>query len=212
MKPTIYLIGVGYYTEVIIELARDCGYQVAGLYHYNEDRVGEIVLGVKIIDTTKALFSGNIKGKKFGVSVGENNTRESISKTIRSLGGETPNLIHPKAVLSPSVEIGVGCFIHAMAILHTATKIGDDCIVSSGSMLGHHASLGNVCFMAPFSLVGAYSTIGERVLFGLNSLILPNKLTLGNDCIVGAKANVTKSFDAKTTLIGSPAKPLKSKK
>ncbi|HAB26481.1 MAG TPA: acetyltransferase, partial [Xanthomarina gelatinilytica] len=35
MKKDIYLIGVGNYTEVIIELAQDCGFNIKGLYHYN---------------------------------------------------------------------------------------------------------------------------------------------------------------------------------
>lgn len=37
----IYLLGVGHATPLFIELAAACGYHVAGLYHYNEERTGE---------------------------------------------------------------------------------------------------------------------------------------------------------------------------
>lgn len=209
MKPNIYLIGVGYYTEVIIELAQDCGFEVKGLYHYNEERVGDIVLGVEVIGSTNALFLQDIKNKNFGVTMGDNLLRENLANKIRGLGGLTPNLIHPTVILSPSIKIGVGCFLHANALLLTKSEIGNDCNISPNSMVSHHAMLGNACFLAPFSVVGAYSVIGNRVLFGINSIILPTKLVLGDDCVVGAKANVTKSFVAKTTLVGNPAKPLK---
>lgn len=211
MKPSIYLIGVGNYTEVIIELAQDCGYDVKGLYHYSEDRVGEIVLGVKIIGTTEELLKQDIIGINFGITLGDNNRRQSIAKRIRKLGGKTPNLIHPKADLNTSAIIGEGNFIHLNAYLWTKTKIGNDCVISPSAIIAHHAKLGNACSVAPFSVIGAYSNIGNRVLFGINSVILSKKLTLGNDCIVGAKANVTKSYKSNTTLVGNPAKPLPNK-
>ena len=43
----IYALGIGHNTPVSIDLAESCGYKIAGLYHYNDTRTGEIatVLG-----------------------------------------------------------------------------------------------------------------------------------------------------------------------
>ena len=49
MDNKIFILGVGHNTPVFINLAYDCGYDVVGLYHYNDERTGEIDHGVKII-------------------------------------------------------------------------------------------------------------------------------------------------------------------
>ncbi|AUC75606.1 DapH/DapD/GlmU-related protein [Olleya sp. Bg11-27] len=208
----IYLIGVGNYTEVIIELARDCGFTVKGLYHYNSDRIGEELLGVKIIDSTDNLYNSNLNGRQFAVTIGENKLRSDIGSKIRSFGGETPNLTHPSAFIYDSATLGQGCFIHLNAVIWTRATLGDDCIISPNGMIAHHASIGDGCSVAPFSVVGAYCKIGKRVLFGINSIILSKSLTLGDDCIVGAKANVTKSYPEKCVLVGNPARKIKDLK
>lgn len=208
MKPIIYLLGVGNYTEVIIELAQECGYIVKGLYHYNNERIGESVLGVPIIGCTEQLFKEEIKKINFAVTIGENKLRSQLAQKLRELGGVTPNLIHPKAFVSPSANIGDGCFIHLNAIIWTKVVLGNDCIISPNGMVAHHATVKEACSVAPFSVIGTYCEIGKRVLFGINSVVLPKKLTIGDDCIVGAKANVTKSFPNNTVLVGNPAKPL----
>ncbi|WP_282123988.1 NeuD/PglB/VioB family sugar acetyltransferase [Algibacter mikhailovii] len=207
MERIIYLIGVGNYTEVIIELARDCGYEVKGLYHYNEDRIGDTVLGVKILASTQSLFNKNLKGKNFAVTIGNNAMRQNVAEKIRQLEGETPSLIHPKAEISSSASLGQGCFVFSCATLWTQSKIGNDCIISPKSIVSHHASVGNACSIASLSIIGTYCKIGNRVLFGMNSLILPHALSLGNDCIIGAKANVTKSYKSNSVLVGNPARP-----
>ena len=38
----IYVLGIGHNTPVFIDLAEICGYTIAGLYHYNDDRTGQV--------------------------------------------------------------------------------------------------------------------------------------------------------------------------
>ncbi|TYB80256.1 acetyltransferase [Bizionia gelidisalsuginis] len=208
MKPIIYLIGVGNYTEVIIELAEDCGYDVKGLYHYNNERIGELVLGVPIIGCTEEVYKEDISNLNFAVTMGENKLRCQIAEKLRLLGANTPNLIHPNAFISPSAVIGEGCFIHLNAKISTNCTLGNDCVIDFNSLVAHHARLDNGCYLSSLSMVGSYCKLGKRVLLGMNALVIPLKLILGDDCIVGAKANVTKSFPDNTVLIGNPAKPL----
>ncbi|WP_290698664.1 NeuD/PglB/VioB family sugar acetyltransferase [Lacinutrix sp.] len=209
-KNDIYLIGVGNYTQVIIELATDCGYNVKGLYHYNNERTGEAVLGVKIIGCTEDLYKTDFKGSQFALTMGGNKLRNEIATKIRNLGGFTPSLIHPKAFVSPTATLGYGCFIHFNAVLWTKAAIGNDCVISPNAMIAHHATIQDGCSVASFSVVGAYCKIGKRVLFGVNAIILPKALTLGDDCVVGAKANVTKSYPNNCVLVGNPARNTKS--
>ncbi|MCX7549974.1 NeuD/PglB/VioB family sugar acetyltransferase [Xanthomarina sp. F2636L] len=212
MKKDIFLIGVGNYTEVIIELALDCGYHIKGLYHYNHDRVGETVLGIPIIGCTEDLYLKDINGMQFAVTMGNNAMRNEIASKLRNLGAKTPNLIHPRAFISPSATLGQGCFIHLNAKISTNCTLGNDCVIDFNSLVAHHAVLGDACYMSSLAMVGSYCNLGERVLLGMNSLVIPLKLTIGNDCIIGAKANVTKSFPDNCVLIGNPARKIKETK
>ncbi|HLT32238.1 MAG TPA: hypothetical protein VKZ98_00480 [Aquaticitalea sp.] len=205
LKHEIFLIGVGNYTEVVIELAKDCRFDVKGLYHYDSTRTGESVLGIEILGSMEELYNGDISDRNFAVTMGNNRLRNDIATKLRSLGGKTPNLIHPRAFVSPSAILGQGCFIHLNSKISTNCKLGNDCIIDFNSLVAHHASLDDACYLSSIAMVGSYCTIGKRVLFGMNALILPLKLTLGDDCVVGGKANVTKSFPSNCLLVGNPA-------
>ena len=47
MDKTIYILGVGRNTIVTIDLAEACGFVVGGLYHYLDDRTGELLFGLR---------------------------------------------------------------------------------------------------------------------------------------------------------------------
>jgi len=204
MKKEIYLLGVGKYTEVIIELAIDCGYKIKGLYHYDSGRKGEVVCGFPIIDSVEKLFTQDISNVNFAVAIGNNKKRLQLSNEIRKKGGFTPSLIHPRSKISPSSIIGSGCFFHCESMVWTKAEIGDCCVLSPYSQVSHHAKVDDACFVTTYSIVGAYCVIGKRVMFGLNSVTIPN-IKIGNDCVIGSKSNVLKDFGDDKIIIGNPA-------
>jgi len=202
----IYLIGVGNYTEVIIELAQECGFSIKGLYHYNNTRNGEKVMDIPIISSFDSIVEeGKVFGNNFVVTVGDNHKRSEIANLIREKGGFTPNLIHPLANVSKSSSIGTGCLIHANAHLWTKSVIENDCIIGLNAVVSHHSILKKSCYLTSLSLVGSYCKIGENTFIGLNSVVLPS-LKLGENCFVGSKSNVTKSYPSNSTIKGNPAK------
>lgn len=209
----IYLVGIGKYTEVIIELATECGYLVKGLYHYNSELTGAFIDGVTVLGTTSKLLENKsaLAGLNFAFTMGDNVLRSKLANTIRGFGGKTPSLVHPNAVISPSSHIGEGCFVHNGALLWTKSKIGNDCILSPNAHIAHHATLGNGCFITSFSIVGAYSILKDNVFMGLNSTVLPN-LSIFQNCFIGAKANVIDNVFSSSVLVGNPARVIKENK
>ena len=82
MDKDIYIFGVGYNTIVNIDLAESCGYRVAGLFHYNDERTGETIHGFPIIDSSLNLFKReSLAGIEFAISVGDNKIRSSTIRT-----------------------------------------------------------------------------------------------------------------------------------
>ena len=101
----INILGVGHNTIVYIDLVESCGYNVAGLFHFEQGRTGENYFGHEIVGTNEELFLSDISGKLFAISVGNNQIRSELYSRILSLGGLVPTIIHPSAVVSKYAKI-----------------------------------------------------------------------------------------------------------
>ena len=211
MNKEIYILGVGHNTPVYIELAEACGYSVKGLYHYNNERTGEIDHGVEILGFYADLYNlGDLSNKNFALSMGDNKIRVEIATKIKELGGNLPNLIHPTAVVSRFCEMGEGIAIHANAIVHPDTKIGNYTTMSYNTALSHNSEIGTGCYLACGALIGAYTIINNFVFIGINAITISGKVPyIGEKAIIGAGAVVTKSIDSKNVVMGNPAKVIK---
>ena len=109
----IYALGIGHNTPVFIDLAEACGYKIAGLYHYNDTRTGEIDHGFEIIGSFDDLFARkSLEGMNFMLTMGDNEIRTQILAKILALGGNVPSMIHPTAVISRFATIlPIGVYI-----------------------------------------------------------------------------------------------------
>lgn len=79
--------------------------------------------------------------------------------------------------------------------------IGSDCTLTNCTLLTHDASIKRYLNR---SKVGRID-IGNRVFVGWDAIILPN-VTIGDDCIIGAKSVVTKNIPKNSIVAGNPAK------
>lgn len=66
----------------MIDLANACGYEVVGLYHYNNERTGQIDHGYRILGSFDDLFEQDIQDKNFLLTMGDMNIRKSLSDKI----------------------------------------------------------------------------------------------------------------------------------
>lgn len=209
-KKEIYILGVGRNTEVYIDLAEACGYIPAGLYHYNNERTGESIHGVKILDSNENLFTtNNLKGKYFAVSVGDNKIRNDLANKLRVLGATVPMLIHPSAVVSKYAKIDNSVIIHANAVIQAGAVIKKDTVVSYNASVTHTSIIGEACYLAANSNIGAYVQVGNNVLIGQGAIIVSAKVNyIGNNSIIGAGSVVINNVDTNTIVAGNPAREL----
>jgi sugar O-acyltransferase (sialic acid O-acetyltransferase NeuD family) len=205
----IYIIGAGVYGEVMYELAILCGYEVKGFFDEDEEKMNSKVMGVRVIGKFSGLDKSGIQKKQFIVAIGNNKVRHNIMSKINYLGGYTPTLIHPKAVISESAKIGKGVYIQANAIIWTKVDISDYCIVSPNVVIAHHSSIGKACLVSTLAGVGASITIGNYAFIGMGSTLMTGVSTIGENTIIGAGATVLKNVENNSVYAGVPAKKIR---
>ena len=118
---------------------------------------------------------------------------------------------------TPSIKIGDGfnaqrnCHIGAI----DSITIGNGVLLGSNILITDHAhgdtskEQNNIAPATRPLISKGPVVIGNNVWIGDNAVILPN-VTLGDGCIVGAGAVVTKSFPAGSVIGGNPARLLKN--
>lgn len=209
MGNDIYILGVGHNTAVYIDLVESCGYNVAGLYHFEAGRTGEIYFGQMIKGCNDDLFSSNLLEKQFAISVGDNEIRASLYEKIIMLGGTVPTLVHPSAVVSKYAQLGTGVIIHANSVVSPDVVIEDNTVVSSNDLITHGSNIGKHCFVASNVVVGAYVTVHDYAFIGSGATIISGKVSyIGTRALIGAGAVVTKSVESNKRVAGNPAKEI----
>ncbi len=210
-QKTIYILGVGNNTAVLIDLAECCGYQVLGLYHFTNEKNGDTYLNIPILGSYDELFEQNtLSSHNFALSMGDNTIRASLGKKLRSQGANMPNLLHPTAAISRYAKFGQGNIVCSNATIDPNVTIQNDCVISANSMICHNSQLDDACFVGAGSVLGAYVHVKEFAFLGLSTVAVSGKVTsIGEHSVVGAGAIVTKNVTGHDTVVGSPARSIK---
>lgn len=212
MLKEIYALGVGHNTSVFIDLAEACGYAVKGLYHFNDERTGEIDHGFEILGSFEDLLSKpTLKGMNFLLTMGDNKIRSELSNQIISLGGVVPSLIHPTAVISRFAKISpVGVYLSPFTYVQADSSIGDNTVLLSHVNISHTTNIGRSCFIAGGATIGAYTTMEDFVFVGQGALSISAKAKhIGHHAFIGARSLLTRDIPANVVVAGSPARILR---
>lgn len=203
-NPGLYVFGAGGHAKVVISALNANGLKVMGIFDDNTELHGKKVMGVPVLGTFNDSRKFNVK--KAIIGIGLNSIRQKVSNDYNY---NWITVIHPNAVIDPTVTIGKGTAIFPGAVINADAVIGDHVIVNTGTVIEHDCKVGHFSHICPGSVLAGAVQIGESTLIGTGTKVVPG-IKIGNLCTLGAGAVVTKNIPDFSTAVGVPAEVIKN--
>lgn len=203
-KSKVVVIGSGGHAFVVASILITLGHEIVGFYDDDPQKWGTCIFGIPIIGAiNKVLLATNFSHAI--VAIGQNDIRKNI---VQNLDLNWISVVHPFSWVHPEVEIGVGTVICAGAIIQPGAIIGSHVILNTKASVDHHCQVGDYAHIATSHLAGGAS-IDEGAFMAVSSTVLPS-IHVGAWATVGAGSVVNKNVPACATVIGSPARKVKT--
>ncbi len=133
-----------------------------------------------------------------------NTLRRDVYLQGKAMGYSYISYVSSKATICDNV-IGENCFILEDNTLQPFTTIGNNVVLWSGNHIGHHGQIDDHVFFTSHVVLSGHCHVKERAWFGVNATIR-DFTTIGEGCLIGMGALVTKSTEDGSFYLGCPAR------
>src|SRR6516165_3834768 len=141
----------------------------------------------------------------FFSAIGDNQSRANVARRAEDLGWRPATLIHPTAILSGNVEVGVGSYVGQFSVVSVNTKIGAHAVIDMHVSIGHDAVIKDFCSVYPGARISGCCCLGEYALVGSNATLLPGT-AVGDRAVVGASSLGSGTIEPGATILGVPGR------
>lgn len=203
---TLVVIGTGGHSRVVAETAQLLNYHIAGFIDLNFSGIKETILGIPVLGGLETLMSLPSDFKYF-VAVGDNSIRKQVFDDMVRKGNSPVTLIHPSAIISAEVKVGLGTIICAGCIINTKAQICENTIINTGSIIDHETVIESDSHIAPGCKIAGRTKIGKQSFVGIGATII-DQIELGESVIVGAGSVIISDVPANSKIVGVPGKIL----
>jgi sugar O-acyltransferase (sialic acid O-acetyltransferase NeuD family) len=206
----LLILGAGGHGRAVADLARACGFTVAG---FTDRSLAAGSPGTPVLGTDAELAALIRPQQIDGGVVGVGNTalvrRAQLYGVLVAAGVPQPALVHPRAVVSPSAEVGAGSVVFAGDVLGSGVRFGVNAVLYSGVVVEHECVIGDHAYLSPGVVLSGQVTVEAGAFLGAGAVVLPG-LRIGAGAVVAAGAVVTADVPAGQTVMGVPARAARS--
>lgn len=205
----LVIIGASGFAREMYDLALTCygddlDFKVKGFLSDNPSNIEE--MGYPAVLNTVSDYKLE-EGDVFFCAIGNLFHRKKTVDIILSKGGKFINLIHPTAILSPSVKLGIGVGIKSFCVLASDVVVGDFTFLQSSVIMGHDVNIGNFCQVNSFAFFAGHVKVHDLVSVNAGVRIIQN-VVVEEESVVGIGSVVLRRVKKNTTVFGNPAKRL----
>lgn len=204
------VFGAGGHALVVADAVKSCGDTVVGYTDtVSPEKKGRLFNGAPIIGGFEDML---LYVQEFGVGVvlgfGNCAARHRIIQELADCNIRLSTVIHPKAIVSQSAELGDGVYIGPNSVVEGGCRIGDCTIINCGASVCHECQIGSAVSVCPGVVIGGKTVIGDRSWIGIGATCI-DKIRIGSCSYVGAGAVVVADVPDNVLVVGVPARVVK---
>lgn len=114
------------------------------------------------------------------------------------------NIIHSKAIVDVSVELGEGNVILPGCVLDMNVQVGNNVFFNPTCVIAHDSIIGSHSFLAPAVNIAGFVGIGDACFLGIATTIIDH-VDICDFVQTGAATTITKSIQESGLYVGCPA-------
>lgn len=140
---TLLILGAGGHGKAVAEAALLSGEWQRVLFA--DDRWPQLTesFGVPVVGNLGCLERLSSQVDAGIAAVGNNQLRQVWQETLAEAQIPLASVIHPRAWVSASAEVGAGTAVMALAVVGTHARLGRGVIVNAGTVVDHNAEVGD---------------------------------------------------------------------
>lgn len=187
----LFIYGASGHGLVVADIARACGY--------------EDIRFIDDGDNAYPAFSQieNEKEIPVALGVGINKTRKKLFDKVLDHGFCVATLIHPSAIISPSVTIGEGSVVMPNVVVNAFASIGKGSILNTSCVIEHENRIGDFVHISPGAMLAGDVSVGEGAHVGIG-VSVKQGMRIGNYVLIGAGSVVVKDIHEYEMGYGNP--------
>lgn len=208
MSKLLYVFGAGGHGRELAWLARESGRNDIEIVHLVDD---DKYLSGSINGNSVRMFHDEEFGEhsSFVVGIGDPRLRRQIAAKFAQTGMSAEVLVHPRAEMSPNIQLGEGAVVSAGSILSDNVSLGRHSHLNLGSTLSHDVQVGDFVTLSPGVHVAGNVRIEDDVFIGIGAIIINGiqgaPLVVGQGAVIAAGACVLQSVEPGSLMAGVPA-------
>jgi len=210
----VAVVGSSGHARVVTDILERLGrYQVVGLID-SFRAPGPRVDGYEILGTEDSLprLTRALGIEGLVLAIGDNYGRMRMAEKIRHVAPDLPfvTAVHPSCHIGRDVVIGDGTVIMPGVVLNCGCRIGKLCILNTNSSLDHDGLMEDCSSLGPNVATGGGVRIGRCTAVCIGTTIV-EKVSIGDNAVVGAGATVLSDLPNLVLAYGTPAKIIRTR-
>jgi sugar O-acyltransferase (sialic acid O-acetyltransferase NeuD family) len=208
----VVILGGGGHGRVVLDILLNAGcWEVVGFVDSMPAMHGRRVDGVCVLGAPRDLnaIRAEHNVECAVVAVGDNGARRALADRLETLDFELINAIHPSANISRSASLGRNIVVAAGAVVCAHCQIGDSVILNTGCIVDHESLVGTATHVCPGARVAGRVMIESGAFIGIGATVIQNT-RVGYEAVIGAGAVVIHDVAPLSTVVGVPAREIKS--
>lgn len=191
----LLIIGAGGHGKVVADTAEACGYSDIAFLDQSwpeKTKNGRWKIIGKLTQSDVTMFC----------AVGKNDIRARIFEKYHL--NNSPVLIHPSAILSPTVKMGPGALVVAGSVVNADTSIGRGTILNTACGVDHDCTIGDFVHISPGAHLAGGVCVGDGTWIGIGAVVREG-VRIGKNVTVAAGAAVVSDIEDGVRVGGVPA-------